>query len=81
MLIKIFVCTYHTGTFSVRLVANGEETSDNPIAGRLEVYFSGKWGSVCSDGFTLSNAKDFCDVATGSRNVRRFGAVQSSGLE
>ena len=68
----------HTETFSVRLVANGV---NNPIAGRLEVYFSGKWGSVCSDGFTLSNAKDFCDIATGSRNVRQFGAVQSSGLE
>ena len=68
------------GTFEDRLVSRNEKTS-NLTAGRLELFFSGKWGSVCSDGFTSTDASDFCDVTTGSTTVLRYGSVGSEGLE
>ena len=62
-------------------MSRNEKTSSNLTAGRLEVFFSGKWGSVCSNGFTLTDARVFCDVTTGSTTVLRYGSVGSEGLE
>ena len=69
------------GTFSGRLVSRNEKTSSTLTAGRLEVFFSGKWGAVCSDGFTSTDASVFCSVTTGSTTVLRYGPVGSDGLE
>ena len=52
----------------------------NLTAGRLEVFFSGKWGSICTDGFSMSDAKVFCVALTGSSTVLRYGSVGSDGL-
>ncbi|XP_072113000.1 scavenger receptor cysteine-rich domain-containing group B protein-like [Mobula birostris] len=40
---------------AIRL-ANGE----NPCQGRLEVFFNGTWGTVCSDSFGMENAQVVC---------------------
>ncbi|MFO0560623.1 MAG: MXAN_6577-like cysteine-rich protein [Polyangiales bacterium] len=40
----------------LRLVAPGA----NPLFGRVEVYHSGVWGSVCDDAFTSANAAVIC---------------------
>ena len=50
-------------------------------AGRIEVHFSGKWGTICSTGFDLSDAMAFCDVFTGSRTVLAFGQVGSEQIQ
>ena len=68
-----------------RLVTTNNKASHskfNLTAGRLEVFFSGKWGSICSDGFSMSDAKVFCVALTGSSNatVLRYGSVGSDGL-
>lgn len=38
---------------TVRLV----DGSDNTASGRLEIYHSGWWGTVCDDGFDVSDAR------------------------
>ena len=45
---------------SVRLVGKGGVTSPNLTAGHLEVYYNGQWGTVCSYGFGLYEAKTIC---------------------
>ncbi|XP_072110969.1 scavenger receptor cysteine-rich domain-containing protein DMBT1-like [Mobula birostris] len=46
------ICSDHR---EIRL-ANGK----NPCQGRLEVFFNGTWGTVCSDSFGLENAQVVC---------------------
>ena len=43
----------------LRLVRNGR-TSSSYIRGRLEVYYSGQWGTVCIDGWTRTNTRVAC---------------------
>ena len=62
------------------MTKNGK-TSSNLTAGRLEVFFSGKWGSICSDGFTSTDAKFYCNSMTGSTTVLRYGPIGSDGLK
>ena len=37
------------------------QTGSNALEGRLEVYHSGVWGTVCDDGFTDIEAKVACN--------------------
>ena len=43
----------------LRLVRNGL-TSNFYTNGRLEVYYSGQWGTVCIDGWTQTNTHVAC---------------------
>ena len=42
-------------TFTVRLV-----DGSTPYEGRVELYYQGQWGSVCSSGFDLREANVVC---------------------
>ncbi|XP_051874627.1 deleted in malignant brain tumors 1 protein-like [Pristis pectinata] len=62
-----------SGKESIRLV-NGM----NPCQGRLEVFFNGTWGTVCSDSFNMVNAEVVCaqlncGSATSVENKEAFG--------
>ena len=43
----------------LRLVRNGL-TSSSYTSGRLEIYYSGQWGTVCSDFWDSSNTAVAC---------------------
>ena len=45
---------------TLRLVARDGHTSSTLTAGRLEVYYSGQWGTVCDDNFGVSEANVTC---------------------
>jgi len=45
----------NTEDFAVRL--NSSYSSDQ---GRLEIYYSGRWGTVCNSGFTNVSARVAC---------------------
>ena len=51
----------HTAQFTgdLRLVRNGL-TSSSYTSGRLEVYYSGQWGTVCDDNWDSSNTRVAC---------------------
>ncbi|XP_051874630.1 deleted in malignant brain tumors 1 protein-like [Pristis pectinata] len=64
------ICSDHR---DIRL-ANGK----NPCQGRLEVFFNGTWGTVCSDSFVMENAEVVCaqlncGTATSVENNAAFG--------
>ena len=52
---------YYTGQSSgdLRLVRNGF-TSSSYTSGRLEVYYSRRWGTVCNDYWTRTNSDVAC---------------------
>ena len=66
---------------NVRFVIEGNETSNSLTAGRIEIFFAGRWGSICSDGFTQQDAMGLCHFLTGSAGVLAYGAVGSTNLE
>jgi hypothetical protein len=45
----------------LRLVARNGQTSPSLTAGRLEVYYSGQWGTVCDNEFGVSEARIACN--------------------
>ena len=55
--------------------------SSSLTAGRVEILNNGIWGTICSDGFTLSDAQGLCFIMTGSTSVLAYGAVGSENLE
>ena len=75
---EIFLYVVSSG---VRFVSKREKRFSSFTAGRVEIFFSGRWGSVCSDGFTASDARGLCHVITGSDDVLAYGAVGSDNLE
>ena len=56
-------------------------TSSSLTAGRVEVFFAGRWGTICSQGFTLQDAMGLCHILTRSADVLLYGAVGSDNLE
>lgn len=65
----------HSGT--IRLVTKGEHTSSALTAGRLEVYHSGQWGTVCGDGFHSTAATIACRQL-GFSTYLSYGTVGSN---
>ena len=53
---------YSSGQSSgqLRLVNRNGQTSSSLTAGRLEVYYSGQWGTVCDDNFFQTEADVAC---------------------
>ena len=56
------------------------QTSNSLTAGRVEIFFAGRWGSICSDGFTRQDAMGLCHILTRSAGVLAYGAVGSNNL-
>lgn len=69
-----------TSEFAVRLI---NSLGYNPREGRLEIYYSGRWGTVCDDGFTNVSATVACaslgfgyiGAAIGSRHGPGTGPI------
>ncbi len=68
---------------SLRLVDNSGQTGGS--SGRLEVYYSSRWGTVCDDNFDIRDARVACrqlGYSTSStpryRTVGALGCVSSS---
>ena len=73
----VYLLCMYAGSFSARLVA-ANKTSPYLTAGRVEYYFSGRWGSVCIDGYSRLDAVSQCRALTGSSTVLRYGRVGRS---
>ena len=69
-----------TDSAVVRFVSNNEKISSSLTAGRLAIFFAGRWGSICSKGVKLSDAMALCHYLTGSTSVLAYGAVGSDNL-
>ena len=65
---------------SWRLVTKNERTSRSLTAGRVETFYDGLWGTVCSDGFDSTDASVLCQILTGSSRYLKYGTVESDGL-
>ena len=65
----------------MRFVSKNEGLSNSLTAGRVEIFFAGRWGTICSDNFTLTDAMGLCQVITGSTNVLAYGAVGQANLQ
>ena len=57
MNVYTMTCTKTIRSISARLVG-GSSTRE----GRLEVYYSGQWGTVCDDEFTDASARVACNM-------------------
>ena len=68
-------------TFGIRFVSKREKLSSSLTAGCVGIFFAGRWGTICSDGFSLSDAQGLCHILTGSTTVLAYGAVVSDNLE
>lgn len=60
---------------SLRL-SNSSATNTLLPSGRLEVYINGRWGTVCSNGFSITSARVVCEQL-GFNNVERWTTIGS----
>ena len=75
-----FLCSGQR-TGDLRLVARDGRTSSTLTAGRLEVYYSGQWGTVCDDNFGISEANVACrqlGFSAGYYSYRTIGSTYTS---
>ena len=66
---------------SAVLFASNKGSSVHLTAGRVDIFFAGHWGTICSKGVTLSDAQGLCHILTGSSTVLAYGSVGSENLE
>lgn len=71
-----------TGPGSVRLVPKTSSSIESYIAGRVEVFYSGRWGTVCSSDINSATADALCVEATGGESsvALVYGTAGSSRL-
>ena len=81
----INVCTHYTiflttapRSGDLRLVRNGV-THTSYASGRLEVYYSGQWGTVCDDGWTSTNTRVACRQLGFSTSGARWTTSSAGG--
>ena len=63
---------------SIRLVSYSGSTSSSNTAGRLEVYYSGQWRTVCNYRFDANDARAACRQL-GYSTYLRYGSVSALG--
>ena len=65
----------------MRFVSKNEGMPDSLTAGRVEIFFAGRWGTICSYNFTISDATALCRFMTGSTSVVAYSAVGQDNLQ
>ena len=57
---SVIVCNSCYVVTSIRLVSSNGDTSE-VLSGRLEILINDTWGTVCDDGFSVSQAAMACN--------------------
>lgn len=77
----MYIYIHIKGSSVVRFISKRQKLSRYLTAGRVEIFFAGYWGTICSSGFTLSDAQGLCHILTGSSSVLAYGTVGDDNLE
>lgn len=78
-----FITEYIPAELDVRLINQEGDTTPGIVAGRVEIFYQGEWGSVCDDDWTDLSAVVVCrqlGLNTSSRSLTNGYYGESSGL-